>query len=99
MSDYEKRILFNEINTLKDLDHPNILRMYEFFEDPKRYYIITDICKGGELFDEIQRQGPFTEKDAALLMRRLLSCICYCHALNIVHRDLKPENILLESNK
>lgn len=99
MSDYEKRILFNEINTLKDLDHPNILRMYEFFEDPKRYYIITDICKGGELFDEIERQGAFQEKDAALLMRRLLSCITYCHALNIVHRDLKPENILLESNK
>lgn len=57
MDDDEKKMLFNEINNLKDLDHPNILKMYEFFEDEKRYYIVTDICKGGELFDEIvQRQ-------------------------------------------
>ena len=53
MDEDEKKMLFNEINNLKDLDHPNILKMYEFFEDDKRYYIVTDICKGGELFDEI----------------------------------------------
>ncbi len=53
MDEDEKKLLFNEINNLKDLDHPNILKMYEFFEDEKRYYIITDVCKGGELFDEI----------------------------------------------
>ena len=88
-----------EINILKKLDHPNILKMYEFFEDEKRYYIVTDICKGGELFDEIKELGHFQEKDAALLIRQVLSCICYCHLNNIVHRDLKPENILLESNK
>ena len=57
MDDDEKKMLFNEINNLKDLDHPNILKMYEFFEDEKRYYIVTDICKGGELFDEIVSRG------------------------------------------
>jgi len=92
-------MLFNEINNLKDLDHPNILKMYEFFEDEKRYYIITDICKGGELFDDLKERGCFGEKEAALLIRHVLSCVCYCHQNNIVHRDLKPENILLESNK
>jgi len=99
MDEEEKKMFFNEINILKDLDHPNILKMYEFFEDEKRYYIVTDICKGGELFDEILARGKFSEKDAAMLMKQVLSCINYCHSNKIVHRDLKPENILLEQNK
>jgi calcium-dependent protein kinase len=99
MDEDEKRMFFNEINILKDLDHPNILKMYEFFEDEKRYYIVTDICKGGELFDEIIARGKFSEKDASMLMKQVLGCINYCHQNKIVHRDLKPENILLEQNK
>jgi len=99
MDDDEKKMLFNEINNLKDLDHPNILKMYEFFEDEKRYYIVTDICKGGELFDEIVARGKFSEQDASMLVKQVLSCINYCHSNKIVHRDLKPENILLEQNK
>jgi len=99
MDEEEKRMLFNEINILRELDHPNIIKMYEFFEDEKRYYIVTEICKGGELFDEIIARGKFTEKDAAILMKQVLSCVNYCHSNNIVHRDLKPENILLEQNK
>lgn len=99
MDEEEERMLFNEINILKQLDHPNIVKMYEFFQDEKRYYIITELCKGGELFDEIISRGHFNENDAALLMKQLLSCINYCHSKNIVHRDLKPENILLEANK
>jgi calcium-dependent protein kinase len=96
MDEDEKKMLFNEINNLKDLDHPNILKMYEFFEDEKRYYIVTDICKGGELFDEIVARGKFSEQDASVLMKQVLSCINYCHDNHIVHRDLKPENVLLE---
>ena len=61
--------------------------------------IIHRICKGGELFDEIIEKGHFSEKDAAVIMKQLLSCLTYCHSKNIVHRDIKPENILLESNK
>jgi len=69
MDEDEKRMLFNEINILRELDHPNIVKMYEFFEDEKRYYIVTEICKGGELFDEIIARGKFTERDAAILMK------------------------------
>ena len=79
MDEDEKKMLFNEINNLKDLDHPNILKMYEFFEDEKRYYIVTDICKGGELFDEVVARGKFSEADAAMLMKQVLGCINYCH--------------------
>lgn len=61
--------MFNEINNLKDLDHPNILKMFELFEDEKRFYIITEICKGGELFDEIKNKGFMTEINAAMLIK------------------------------
>ena len=52
-------MLINEISILSGLDHPNIIKMYEYFQDEKRYYLITEICKGGELFEEIISKGSF----------------------------------------
>ena len=49
--------LRNEVNLLKDLDHPNILNVYEFYEDNKKFYIVSEILSGGELFDRIIEQG------------------------------------------
>jgi calcium-dependent protein kinase len=54
---------------LKDLDHPNIVKIYDFFEDKKRFYIIIDIYKGGELFDLIDERGSISEQETALLMK------------------------------
>ena len=98
MGEGEEDNIRNEIESLKNLEHPNIIKIYEFYEDAESYYIITDICSGGELFHEIQRRGRFSEADAAVLMKSILSCVNYCHKNNVVHRDLKPENILMESN-
>ena len=95
----EMEMLKNEITILKDLDHPNIVKMYEFLEDEKRIYIVTEICKGGELFDEILSRSKFDERDASIVMRQLLYAINYCHKKKIVHRDLKPENMLLEQDR
>ena len=89
-------MLVNEVTNLKDLDHPNILKMIELFTDDNYYYIVTEICTGGELFDELILRGEFNERDAAVLMSSLMACVNFCHLSNIVHRDLKPENILLE---
>lgn len=86
-----------EIDILKNLDHPNILRLFEVFEDKQQIYLVTEICDGGELFDEIINRGKFEEKDAAPIMKQLLSAISYCHKKNVCHRDLKPENILLDA--
>lgn len=83
------------------MDHPNIIKLYEIFEDKKYYYIITEFLTGGELFEKITDEefySDFTEKDAANLMEQVFAGINYCHQKNIVHRDLKPENLLLESN-
>ena len=80
MNEFEKEMLRGEIINLKKLDHPNILKMYESYECEKRYYIVTDICKGGELFDEITKNKHFTEHNAAQIMLSLFSCLKYIHS-------------------
>ena len=88
-----------EIENLMLLDHPKILKLYEFFYDNKHIYIITEYCEGGELFDKIkERNGFFTERDAATILKSVLQAVAYCHSMKLVHRDLKPENIILEGN-
>lgn len=88
-----------EIENLMLLDHPKILKLYEFFYDNKNIYIITEFCEGGELFDKIkERNGFFTERDAATILKSIFQAVAYCHSMKLVHRDLKPENIILEGN-
>ena len=87
-----------EIEILKKMDHPNIIRIYEVYESERSLYIVMEECKGGEIFDRIiehiQNKQMYSEKDAAIIFQQLMSCIQYCHNQNICHRDLKPENIL-----
>jgi calcium-dependent protein kinase len=54
---------------LKQLDHPNIVRLYEIFKDEKRYYLVTELCTGGELFEEITKRTSFSEQDAAIILK------------------------------
>ena len=95
----DQELLKNEIANLRGMDHPNILKMYEFFETATHVYLVTELATGGELFDEIIKRGKLTEQDAQALLKQVLTCINYCHSKNVMHRDLKPENILLEANK
>ena len=92
------KLLVNEINVLSKLSHPNIMQLYEIFDDNTNIYIVSEYCKGGELFDIISNRGNFSEKDACIIMKQLMSAICYSHQNNIVHRDLKPENILMDND-
>ena len=64
--------LLNEIDNLKQLDHPNIVKIYEFYQDKLNFYLITEYIEGGELFDRITKVKCFTESDAARIMKQLL---------------------------
>lgn len=99
MDDKEKIRLKYEIDILKNLDHPNIVRLYEVFEDKTSIYLVTELCTGGELFDVILERQTFDEKSAASIIKQVLSAVAYCHSKNVAHRDLKPENILLDTKK
>lgn len=90
--------IMEEVHILSQLTHPNIMQIFEIFEDNANYYIVSEYCKGGELFDVISNRGGFSEREAAKIMKQLLSGVCYSHQNNIVHRDLKPENILLDDD-
>ena len=94
-SEEERQTVFTEVGILKTLDHPNIVRLHEFYQDEKNYYIITELCTGGELFDRIISAESISEAVAAEYMRQLLSVLIYLHDRNIAHRDLKPENLLM----
>ena len=97
--DNEEEII-NEINILMKMDHPNIVKIFEFYNSPTHYYLITEYCPGGCLYDLIvKNNGPFTEIQASYIMHQLFSVVNYCHKMKIIHRDLKPENILVNKNE
>ena len=87
--------VFVEVEILKSLDHPNILKVFEYFEDPTRYYIVMEFCKGGDVFDKLEKLSKFTEPQAATVIAQLLAGLNYLHGRKIIHRDIKPENLLL----
>ena len=94
-SEEEEQEIINEINILKAMDHPNILKIFEFYSNKDSYSIITEYCSGGELYEEMDDNGPFDERYTAYVMYQIFSAINYCHNMNIIHRDIKPENILI----
>ena len=83
----------NEINILKSLSHPNIVKIYEFFDTVLYYYIVTEYCKKGELFSYIKNK--YSEKQLAVLFYQVFSGLCYLHEKKILHRDLKLENLMV----
>ena len=95
----EEEALINEINVVKSLDHPNIMKVYEFFNKDNCLYIISELLSGGELLDKINDNNQLSEDVSAFLMKQIFSAVDFCHQKGIIHRDLKPENILIESEE
>lgn len=70
-----------------DLDHPNIVRLYEVFESDDFVYLVQEVCDGGELFFYVTKSKHLTEEEAANIMRQIFSAINYCHSNQVCHRD------------
>ena len=95
----DRNEFMNEIEVLKTVDHPNIIKLFDCYYDRKFYYMVEEYCSGGDLFDYIQKEKCFTEKKAKIIFKQLLSAVNHLHKKNIVHRDLKPENIVFIKTK
>lgn len=86
-----------EINIMKEMNHPNVLKLHEVYEDDRNIFWVLELAPGGDLFDRIIEGGSFSEKQAAVLTRQIVDAANYLHKKMICHRDLKPENFLLTS--
>ena len=91
-----------EVDLLRSVDHPNIMKMVDCFEDIDYVHIVTEMCTGGELFDKIVDNttdyGCLPEHEAKSIIKSLLQSVQYLHSKDIVHRDIKPENLLFTSD-
>lgn len=108
MGDDEEVALQNEIEILAQIDHPNVVKQFEIYDEKSVIYLVLEIMQGGEvsnfysyflpqLFDRIVEKEHYSEKEAAETFRPIVDAIRYCHEMGIIHRDLKPENLLYET--
>ncbi|KAL7526644.1 hypothetical protein ACHAXR_001578, partial [Thalassiosira sp. AJA248-18] len=84
-----------EIKTLRSLQHPNIIQLYDVYITEEKIYIVMELMSGGELFDYVVQKGTLTEEEASRIVRKVTSALLYMHSKNVIHRDMKPENLLL----
>ena len=89
--------LQDEITILKNINHSNIITLYDVFDENSYYYLVTEIMLGGELFDRIVTKTFYNEKEARDVCKILFEALNHIHSKGIAHRDLKPENLLLVS--
>uniref|UniRef100_A0A8R1XZU8 MAP/microtubule affinity-regulating kinase 3 n=3 Tax=Onchocerca volvulus TaxID=6282 RepID=A0A8R1XZU8_ONCVO len=90
--------LFREVKIMKQLDHPNIVKLYQVMETENTLYLVMEYASGGEVFDYLVAHGRMKEKEARAKFRQIVSAVQYLHQKNIIHRDLKAENLLLDSD-
>ncbi|KAI9493091.1 serine/threonine-protein kinase 6 [Zychaea mexicana] len=90
-----ERQLRREVEIQGNLRHPNILRLYGYFHDESRVFLILELAAKGELYKELQEQGKFPEDVAARYIAQMANALLYLHGKRVIHRDIKPENLLL----
>ena len=99
MDSSDLELVRTEIEILKICQHPNIIRLYNVFENADYLYIIMEYCAGGDLFSYLEnRHFRLTEKRASTIIHQMATAVYYMHNFGVVHRDLKPENVLMTSS-
>ena len=94
---YDEDKLSNEIFILKNLDHPNIMKIYEFFDDENYYYMVTEYCDQDNLYKNINKLNCLNQIVVKLIMEQLFNAVAYLHSKGVFHGDIKLENIMLYS--
>ncbi|KAK6033954.1 kinase domain protein [Cooperia oncophora] len=87
-----------EIRIMSALHHPNIIQIFEVFENREKIILVMEYASGGELYDYVSRFGSLPESEARRIFRQITSAVLYCHKHQVAHRDLKLENILLDQD-
>lgn len=88
-----------EVSALKTLDHPNVVKLFEVYQDKKCVFLVLEYLEGGELFDYITDRDHLSEEESAMFFKQMMSAIIYCHKNRICHRDLKPDNFMLTNSE
>lgn len=90
-----RHLLQREIEIQSHLHHPNIVRLYGYFWDVNKVYLMLEYAPGGELYKLLQKKGRFTNPEAATYVYELADALEHCHKVGVIHRDIKPENVLI----
>ena len=99
MDSSDLELVRTEIEILKICQHPNIIRLYNVFENADYLYIIMEYCSGGDLFSYLEnRSFRVSEKRASTIIHKMSTAVYYMHSFGVAHRDLKPENVLMTSD-
>jgi ADP-ribosylation factor protein 1 len=89
-----EREVVAEVRILSELDHLGVVKLLETIKWEDKYYLVMEGLTGGDLFDRIERHGPYSEDDAAPLLLQVANAVAFLHERNVVHRDLKPDNLV-----
>uniref|UniRef100_A0A8C6THU8 non-specific serine/threonine protein kinase n=1 Tax=Neogobius melanostomus TaxID=47308 RepID=A0A8C6THU8_9GOBI len=98
LDDENLKKIFREVQIMKLLKHPHIIRLFQVMETERMIYLVTEYASGGEIFDHLVAHGRMAEKDARKKFKQIVAAVHFCHCRSIVHRDLKAENLLLDHN-
>lgn len=91
-----QKIFDSEVAAMSTLNHPHIIRLYDYFQTNSQFFYIMEYCPNGSLHDEIAESGPMSYHRFIILAKQLISALDCCHSNGIAHRDIKPGNILLD---